>query len=126
MPHTNHVLTAVFLSRSQTGSLDVLIRDSCGLGRVDLRSARELGFEVTSEEVVFTRWLQLSNRTVRFPAQGDRAVSAPICTDNIEISSLLAMRNLSCHSMTNCACVACMWHHGLELVRCCSSKTCRR
>lgn len=39
-----------------------------------LRTAAELGFRVVKEDVVWSRWLQVSDRTIRFPACSARQV----------------------------------------------------
>lgn len=39
-----------------------------------LRTAAELGFRVVKEDVVWARWLQVSDRTIRFPPRGGRQV----------------------------------------------------
>lgn len=40
-----------------------------------LQTAAELGFSVVKEDMVWSRWLQVSDRTIRFPARG----AQPVC-----------------------------------------------
>ncbi len=52
----------------------VFLTQAVSLPAGELPTAAELGFKITHEAVIFSRWLQLSNRTIRFPASDGRPV----------------------------------------------------